>query len=288
MHGYLGRILRVDLSRSELSEEALNEDYARSTIGASGLAARYLSDVLDADTDPLGPDNPLLFLTGPLVGTSMTSAGRYCVSARSPLTGIWGEANSGGFFGPELRFAGYDGVWISGAAPSPVWLSIVDGNAELHDAREVWGDDIYATQARLRESLGEPRARVACIGLAGEHQVKLAGIANDHGRFAARTGLGAVMGSKKLKAIAVRGTGRVPLYDPDAFKVVTNQILALFKEDTPSQSLREFGTPGYVNLAHMLGDLPIRYFQLGEHPSADALSGVDMAEQFLRRNTACF
>ena len=288
MHGYLGRILRVDLSRSELSEEALNEDYARSTIGASGLAARYLSDVLDVDTDPLGPDNPLLFLTGPLVGTSMTSAGRYCVSARSPLTGIWGEANSGGFFGPELRFAGYDGVWISGAAPSPVWLSIVDGNAELHDAREVWGDDIYATQARLRESLGEPRARVACIGLAGEHQVKLAGIANDHGRFAARTGLGAVMGSKKLKAIAVRGTGRVPLYDPDAFKVVTNQILALYKEDTPSQSLREFGTPGYVNLAHMLGDLPIRYFQLGEHPSADALSGVDMAEQFLRRNTACF
>jgi len=287
MHGYLGRILRVDLSRGSLWDEPLNEDYARRCVGGSGLAARYLFDVLDADTDPLGPDNPLLFLTGPLVGTSLTSAGRYSVCARSPLTGIWGEANSGGFFGPELRYAGYDGIWIDGAAQAPVWLSIIDGKAALHDARELWGSDIYATQARLRESLGEAKARVACIGLAGEHQVKLAGIANDHGRFAARTGLGAVMGSKNLKAIVARGTGKVPLYAPEVFKTITNQVLALFKEDTPSKSLREFGTAGYVNLAHMLGDLPIRYFQLGEHAPADDLSGVDMAERYLRRNTSC-
>ena len=287
MHGYLGRMLRVDLSRGSLWDEPLNEDYARRYVGGSGLAARYLYDVLDADTDALGPDNPLLFLTGPLVGTSMTSAGRYSVSARSPLTGIWGEANSGGFFGPELRYAGYDGIWIDGAAQAPVWLSIVDGKAALHDAGELWGSDIYATQERLRESLGEAKARVACIGLAGEHQVKLAGIANDHGRFAARTGLGAVMGSKNLKAIAARGTAKVPLYAPEVFKNITNQVLALFKEDTPSKSLREFGTAGYVNLAHMLGDLPIRYFQLGEHAPADDLSGVDMAERFLRRNTSC-
>jgi len=287
LHGYLGRILRVDLSREELSDEALNEAYARQYVGGSGLAARYLYDVLDADTDPLGPENPLLFLTGPLVGTSMTSAGRYSVCARSPLTRIWGEANSGGFFGPELRYAGYDGVWITGTAARPVWLSIVDGQAALHDAGELWGSDVYVTQDRLHDSLGEAKARVACIGLAGEHQVKLAGIANDHGRFAARTGLGAVMGSKNLKAIATRGTGKVPLHAPDAFKTITNQVLALFKDDTPSQSLREFGTAGYVNLAHMLGDMPIRYFQLGEYAPADALSGVDMAEQFLRRNTAC-
>jgi aldehyde:ferredoxin oxidoreductase len=287
MHGYLGRILRVDLSRGELWEEPLNEDYARRYVGGSGLAARYLYDVLDAGTDPLGPGNPLLFLTGPLVGTSMTSAGRYSVCARSPLTGIWGEANSGGFFGPELRYAGYDGIWIDGAAQAPVWLSIVHGKAALHNAGELWGRDIYGTQDRLRESLGEAKARVACIGQAGEHQVKLAGIANDHGRFAARTGLGAVMGSKNLKAIAVRGTGKVPLYAPEEFKTIANQVLALFKDDTPSKSLREFGTAGYVNLAHLLGDLPIHYFQMGEHPAADNLSGVDLAERFLRRNTAC-
>jgi aldehyde:ferredoxin oxidoreductase len=287
MHGYLGRILRVDLSRGQLWDEALNEEYARRYIGGSGLAARYLYDVLDAGTDPLGPENPLLFLTGPLVGTSMTSAGRYSACARSPLTGIWGEANSGGFFGPELRYAGYDGVWVDGAAKAPVWLSIVDGQAELHNAADLWGGDLYVTQDRLREALGDARARVACIGLAGERQVKLAGIANDHGRYAARTGLGAVMGSKNLKAIAARGTGKVPLFAPDEFKALTNQALARLKDDTPAQSLRTFGTAGGLNISHMLGDLPIRYFQLGEHLPADELSGVDMAEQFLRRNRAC-
>jgi len=287
MNGYMGRILRVDLSRGELRDEPLNEDHARLYVGGSGLAARYLYDEINRDTDPLGPGNPLLFLTGPLVGTSMSSAGRYSVCARSPLTRIWGEANSGGFFGPELRCAGYDGVWFSGASEHPVWLSVVEGEAALHDARDLWGSDIYVTQQRLRESLGDARARVACIGLAGEHQVRLAGIANDHGRFAARTGLGAVMGSKNLKAIAVRGTARVPLHAPDEFKRLTNQVLTLFKEDMPSQSLRDFGTAGYVNVGHMFGDFPIRYFQVGEHRSADALSGVDMAEKFQRRNTAC-
>ncbi|HEY5982904.1 MAG TPA: aldehyde ferredoxin oxidoreductase N-terminal domain-containing protein, partial [Anaerolineales bacterium] len=129
MNAYVGRILRVDLSRGRLWEEALDEDYARRYVGGSGLAARYLYDVIDAGTDPLGPANPLLFFTGPLVGTSMSSAGRYSACARSPLTGIWGEANSGGFWGPELRYAGYDGIWFSGAADEPVWLSIVEGRA---------------------------------------------------------------------------------------------------------------------------------------------------------------
>jgi aldehyde:ferredoxin oxidoreductase len=287
MNGYLGKILRVDLSRSRLWDETLNEDYARNYVGGSGLAARYLYELLDASIDPLGPENPLFFLTGPLVGTSMTSAGRYSVCARSPLTGIWGEANSGGFFGPELRYAGYDGILITGKAEQPVWLSILAGQASLHAAGDLWGSDIYATQTRLRERLGDPKARVACIGLAGENKVKLAGIANDHGRFAARTGLGAVMGSKNLKAIAARGKGRVPLYAPEEYKAITNQILAFYKEDFPSQSYRAYGTAVYVNLSHMLGDLPIRYFQLGEYAPADNLSGVDLAEKFLTRNTAC-
>jgi aldehyde:ferredoxin oxidoreductase len=287
MNGYLGKILRVDLSQSRLWDETLNEDYARNYVGGSGLAARYLYDLLDLNTDPLGPENPLFFLTGPLVGTSMTSAGRYSVCARSPLTGIWGEANSGGFFGPELRYTGYDGVLITGKAGKPVWLSIVNGQAALHVAGDLWGRDIYATQTRLREVLGDPKVRVACIGLAGENLVKLAGIANDHGRFAARTGLGAVMGSKNLKAIAVRGTGKVSLHAPEEFKTITNQILALYKDDFPAQTLRAYGTAGYVNLSHMLGDLPIRYFQLGEYASADDLSGVDLTEKYLTRNTAC-
>ena len=287
MNGYLGRILRVDLDQTRLWDEAINEDFTRAYVGGSGLAARYLYDMLEIDTDPLGSENPLFFLTGPLVGTSMTSAGRYSVCARSPLTGIWGEANSGGAFGPELRYAGYDGVLITGRAGQPLWLSIIDGQAALHPAGDLWGSDIYATQTRLREALGDTKVRVSCIGLAGENLVKIAGIANDNGRFAARTGLGAVMGSKKLKAIAVRGTVKVPIYAPEEFRSITNRILASYKEDFPARSLREYGTAGYLNLAHMLGDLPIRYFQLGEYAQADDLSGVDLAEKYLTRNTAC-
>ena len=152
---------------------------------------------------------------------------------------------------------------------------------------DLWGLDIYATQASLRQALGDERVRVACIGLAGENLVKLAGIANDHGRLAARTGLGAVMGSKNLKAVAVRGSQHVPLYAPDEFKTVTGLILKQYQEDFSAQNLRQVGTAGYVNLAHMLGDLPIRYFQLGEYPPADDLSGVTLREQYLVRNRAC-
>ncbi len=287
MNGYLGKILHVDLTNAHFSDEPLNDAYTRRFVGGSGLAARLLFDQLDASIDPLGPANPLLFLTGPLVGTSLTSAGRYSVCARSPLTGIWGEANSGGFFGPELRYAGYDGVLFTGKADQPVWLSIVDGQATLHPARQLWGMDIYATQAHLRQELGDDRARVSCIGLAGENRVRLAGIANDHGRFAARTGLGAVMGSKNLKAIAVRGREQVPLFAPQEYKALTQRILSLYKDDFFAQSLRQYGTAGGVNLGHMLGDMPIRYFQLGEYPPADDLSGVDLAEKYLNRNTGC-
>jgi len=160
MYGYLGKILRVNLSAAKVWDEPLNEKYVRDFIGGSGLAARYLYDMIDADTDPLSPDAPLFFLTGPLVGTSLTSAGRYSVCARSPLTGIWGEANSGGFFGPELRYAGYDGILITGKAEGPVWLSIVDVKVELHDASDLWGSDIYVTQQRLQQIMDDAKVRI--------------------------------------------------------------------------------------------------------------------------------
>ena len=288
MNGYLGRLLCVDLTAGRLWDEPLPEAAARAFVGGSGLAARYVYEQVGGCTDPLGPDNPLVFMTGPLVGTAMPSAGRYSVGALSPLTGIWGEANSGGFFGPELRFAGYDGVIITGRAAEPVWLSIVEGRAELHDAGEVWGADSYATQEQLRQALHEPKARVACIGPAGEKQVKLAAVMNDHGRAAARTGLGAVMGAKKLKAVAVRGSAQVPLADPEGFKALTRQIIALAKEDVAAMSIRLAGTAGYVDMGLMYGDMPIRYYQQGEWEEGSALSGVLMSEQYLNRNVTCF
>jgi aldehyde:ferredoxin oxidoreductase len=168
MNGYMDRILHVDLSKGRLWDEPMKEKDAREFAGGSGLAARIIYDMVSADTDPLGPQNPLVFMTGPLVGTAMPSAGRYSVCALSPLTRIWGEANSGGFFGPELRFAGYDGVVVTGCSDKPVWLSIVDGKAQLHDASGIWGSDSYRTQELVRAALGDQRARVACIGVGGE------------------------------------------------------------------------------------------------------------------------
>ena len=288
MNGYMGKILRVDLNTGALWDEPLNEDDARAFVGGSGLAARLIYDVVDAGTDPLGPDNPLICMTGPLVGTAMPSAGRCSVCALSPLTRMWGESNTGGFFGPELRFAGYDGIVVTGRSEKPVWLSIVEGQAQLHDAANLWGLDSYVTQERVREALGEPKARVACIGPAGEHLVKMAAVMNDHGRAAGRTGMGAVMGSKNLKAIGVRGTARVPLADPEGFKAVVKEVIANAQEDMAALSLQLAGTACYVDMALMYGDMPIRYYQQGEWEGASDLSGVLLADQFLNRNVACY
>ncbi len=288
MNGYMGKILRVDLSAGKIWDEPLNEEYTRAFAGGSGLAARYVYDMVNGETDPLGPDNPLVFMTGPLVGTAMPSAGRCSVCALSPLTGIWGESNTGGFFGPELRFAGYDGIIVTGRAEKPVWLSIVAGQATLHDAASLWGLDSYATQEQARAALDEPKARVACIGVAGENLVKMAAVMNDHGRAAGRTGMGAVMGSKNLKAIAVRGTARVPLADPDGFKSVVREIIADLDEDMAAMSFRLAGTAGGVDMLLMYGDMPIRYYQQGEWEEASNLSGVLMTDQYLNKATACY
>ena len=291
MNGYMGKILRVDLSAGTLEDEPLNTTYAQDFVGGSGLAARYFYDWIVENAhapDPLGPDNPLIFMTGPLVGTAMPSAGRCSVGARSPLTHIWGESNTGGFVGPELRFAGYDGLIITGRAERPVWLSIVDGQAALHDAAALWGLDSYKTQEHVRQALDDPKARVACIGLAGEHQVRMAAVMNDHGRAAGRTGMGAVMGAKNLKAIGLRGRARVPLADPDGLKAIVREIIGALDEDVAAMSLRLAGTAGYVDMALMYGDLPVRYYQQGEWEAAGNLSGVLMADQYQNKNTACY
>lgn len=288
MYGYMGKILRVDLTASLVWDEAINESYARAFVGGSALAARYALNLVDEDTDPLGPENPLILMTGPMVGTAMPSAGRYSVCALSPLTGIWGEANSGGFFGPELRFAGYDGILVTGKAKTPVWLSIIEGEAHLHEGSDLWGLDSYATQNAVRALLAQPQARVACIGPAGETGARMAAVMNDHGRAAGRSGMGAVMGAKGLKAIGVRGTAKVPLAYPETLRDVVKEIIDALDEDMAAMSLRLAGTAGYVDMGLMYGDVPIRYFQQGEWEPAAELSGVLMVENFQNRDRACY
>jgi aldehyde:ferredoxin oxidoreductase len=289
MNGYMGKLLHVDLSQGRLRDEPLKEELARSFVGGSGLAARIVYDMVHEDTDPLGPQNPLVFMTGPLVGTAMPSAGRYSVCALSPLTRIWGEANSGGFFGPELRFAGYDGVVITGSSSKPVWLSIVEGKPQLHDASNLWGSDSYATQQMVQHALGDDKVRVACIGVAGENKVKMAAVMNDHGRAAGRTGMGAVMGSKKLKAIGVRGSAKVPLADAEQFKTLVRGIIAELEDAILPRALRLAGTASTLDaLTEIYGDMSIRYYQQGDWDEASNLSGIVMADQYQNRIYACY
>ncbi|TKJ28037.1 MAG: aldehyde ferredoxin oxidoreductase [Chloroflexi bacterium B3_Chlor] len=288
MDGYLGKILNVDLTNGEIAEVTLNPDYARMFIGGSGLAARYIYDLADADTDPLGPENPLVFMTGPLVGTRAPSCGRYVICARSPQTNLWGESNVGGFLGPHLRFAGYDGMIVRGQASQPVYLLVRDGEAELREASHLWGMDCYQTQETIKEDLGDPSVRVACIGPGGERLVKYASVIAGKGRAAGRSGMGAVMGSKRLKAVACRGTGSVPLADRDAFDEIARETLAWVKDDVSTQVFNQTGTAGSANLCSMLGNMPNKYFTQGTFDAVDNISGSTMAETILVGTSGCF
>ncbi|NLE76381.1 MAG: aldehyde ferredoxin oxidoreductase, partial [Chloroflexi bacterium] len=288
MNGYLGKILRVDLSSGAMQDQPLREEDVATFLGGSGLAARLLWDEAGLDADPLAPENPLLFLTGPLVGTSAPSCGRYEVCARSPLTGLWGESNSGGFWGPELRFAGYDGLLFTGRAPAPTTLWLHHGQAELRPAAHLWGKDAYETQEALRAELGEPRCRVACIGPAGERGVRFAAIMNDHGRAAGRTGLGAVMGAKNLKAVAVRGGAVVPLAQPERFAEWAKEAWNLLKGDVSSQLMRAGGSNAYMDWALMSGDITFRYYTAGAFDEAEQLNGAALADDLAIRPRACY
>lgn len=288
MDGYLGKILNVNLTTGEIAEEELEASYARGFVGGSGLAARYIYDLTDSGTDPLGPENPLVFMTGPLVGTRAPSCGRYVICARSPQTGLWGESNVGGFVGPHLRFAGYDGILFSGQASKPVYLVVQDGEAELRDASYLWGLGAYQTQEAIKKELGAGSLRVACIGPAGENLVKYAGIIADRGRAAGRSGMGAVMGSKRLKAVVCHGTGSIPLADGEAFDGIAREVLALVKEDVSTQVLHQTGTAGSANLCSMLGTMPNRYFAQGSLETVDQISGSTMAETILVGTSGCY
>jgi aldehyde:ferredoxin oxidoreductase len=288
MHGFMGKLLVVNLTSGDISTVALNEGYAREFVGGAGLACRYLYDRIDRDTDPLGPENPLMFMTGPLVGTVAPLCGRYVVCARSPQTGLWAESNSGGRFGPYLRFSGYDGVLFMGKASNPVYLSIWNGKVELKDARHLWGKDTYETQAMIRDELGGAKVSIACIGPAGENLVKYAAIINDRGRAAGRTGIGAVMGAKNLKAVATGGDFQVPVADEAKLRSAAQEATNVMREDARAQFLQAGGTASTVDTTMWMGDVPARYFTLELWEPVTNLGGATMAETILSGKRACY
>jgi len=287
MKGFRGKILVVDLSTQNITIEPLKEEIAKDFLGGAGYAVRYLYGLIDKDTDPLGPDNPLFFMTGPLTGTIAPTAGRWVVCAKSPLTNIWGESNCGGFFGAEIKFSGFDGILLLGASEQPVYLYITEKVQELRDATNLWGLGTYETHKRLKEAVKDNLARVACIGPAGENLVKYAHICTDE-RAAGRTGMGAIMGSKKVKAMVVRGKKQVDLVNPEQFNQLARELHKEVMEIFTNQMFQDLGTSGAVDMYNYRGELPIKYWTQGEFDGAYSISGASMKETILVKNSHCF
>src|SRR5512139_246015 len=241
--GWTGALLRVNLSRGTVKKEALRLDWARDYVGGRGLGARYLWEESDPAVDPFSPKNKLLFVTGPLTGTNASCGARYMVVTKGALTGAITTSNSGGHWGPELKYAGYDMIIVEGRAARPTYLWIHNDRVELRDAGHLWGKGVWDTEECIRAESGVPDCIVAAIGPAGENRVRFAAIMNDLHRAAGRSGVGAVMGSKNLKAIVVRGTGGVRLADPKAYMEAHWAMKTKLRESpVTSQGLPIYGT----------------------------------------------
>ena len=288
MYGYGGTILRVDLNQGTLHRHPTEEHLAHAFLGGRGLNVKRLWDELPAHTDGLSPANLLIFGVGPLVGTTFPGGARFNVSAMSPQTGILGDSNAGGFFGPELKFAGYDQVIIQGRARHPVYLWIQDDAVELRDAQPLWGLDVWDTTAAIQQELGDANIQVATIGQGAENGVRFAGVFVNLVRAAARTGMGTVMASKNLKAVAVRGTGSFPVADLSRFKDIIERLDGIILNHPEYEIRYRLGTTKLIRALDGIGGLPTRHFQRGRFEHADAVSGEAVEARYKVKSKACF
>jgi aldehyde:ferredoxin oxidoreductase len=292
MYGFNGKILRVNLSKKTISIDALTEPDVKKYLGGRGLAIKILYDEVKPGIDPLGPKNKLVYATGPLSATGFPLNSRWIVAAKSPLTGIYGEAACGGTFAVQLRKAGYDAIIVEGAASSPVYLNITNTAAEIRDASQLWGKMVLDTEVAIAHDIGlkerrEDNPAVICIGPSGEKLVKIANVMHTAHRAAGRTGLGAVMGSKKLKAIAVRGTMTLPIANPTQLKEIIKQVVT---ECTTNQNLvwfSNFGQAGFVDVFQEMGMLPTKNFQRSTFNQFQAINGKTMADTILKKKQSC-
>lgn len=288
MFGWMGFIADVDLSRNSIAWRELDEDAAKRFVGGRGYGVKIIYDELGKGVDPLGEGNVLVFVTGPLTGSMAPTSGRYSVVTKSPLTGTIFDANSGGFFGPSMKACGLDVLILRGRASSPVYLHLTDRMANILGADDLWGKDTHETRDLLvgRHGAG---ARVACIGPAGENLVKMAAIMNDDDRAAARGGVGAVMGSKNLKAIVANGKARTSVADPDSFSFIVKECNKLLDQNpVTSKALPRFGTAVLVNVMNEVNVLPSKNFQRPNFEEADKISGESIRKRVFIKQRACF
>ncbi|MGC8911985.1 MAG: aldehyde ferredoxin oxidoreductase family protein [Nitrososphaeria archaeon] len=277
--GYVGQILDVNLSTSEFKNVPLDKKWVNLYIGGAGYATRLLYDLIDKDIDPLSPENPLIIMTGPFTGIVATSP-KTAIVGRSPLTGFLGKTVGGGSFGIALKKAGYDGIVLRGKANFPTYLSIVNGVPKLNNASKLWGKGTFETFNEIKKELGDEKVRVAAIGPAGENLVKISSIITDERRVFGRTGLGAVMGSKNVKAVAVRGNKKTELFDEKRLLELNKKYLAAAPQTPRGGGLRAYGTGGGVVTFNQMGNLPIKNWTQGVWAEAEKISSQKMMEKY--------
>jgi aldehyde:ferredoxin oxidoreductase len=289
--GYAGKIGFVDLTTGEIKTETPDEKLARDFIGGQGIGVRILFEHQKKGIDPLGPESFLGFTTGPLTGTKVPTGGRYMAVCKSPLTGGWGDANSGGYFGAELKAAGWDAVFVSGVASSPKYIAIADGRIEIKDAAHLWGQDTVGTEKSIQKEAGDKKIRIASIGPASEKLSLISGIVNDAGRIAARSGVGAVMGAKKLKAVAVRGTGKAAVADKAALDRLRKAYIKEMKDMGGfAQMLMKHGTCGLTGGLVASGATPVknwRYTGTQSFPNLEKIADADAIIAYQSRKYGC-
>lgn len=292
-NGYAGKLLYCDLSTGRMEIKPLDMAFAREYIGGMGFAAKIYLDLIKCNpqVDPYSADNPFLIMTGSLTGMKLSGTARWCVCSRSPQTGLLGSCNVGGFFGAHLKFAGYDGIVITGSASSPVYIFIDDDKVEIRDAQRYWGKDAYeVNDSLIEENKGEKKksGQVFSIGPAGESLVRFASIVHKKGHIAGRTGMGAVWGSKNLKAIFVRGSGRINIAHQEEFEALRAELKEVYKDNVIMDSIHEFGTNAHMNTGLPGGDIPMKNWQLGEWEYAEELSPVAFNERILTGRKTCY
>jgi len=282
-----GKILRVDLSASKVSSEEIPQSLFDKFLTGAGLATHYLCHEVPKGADPLGPENELVLMTGALTGARAPSTGRFNWVFKSPLTGIWAQSNSAGFWGVDFKKTGFDGIVFQGISAKPVYLVVEEGKAELRDAGHLWGKSVSETTKLIKKELGQ-KFHVDCIGIAGENQVRYASIMNDLHRAAGRCGGGAVMGSKRLKAIAVHGRKSVKLANPTAFSQVAKKQFELLDQHMFKVALESFGTNVVIDMVNVRGGFPTRNWQTGVFPQIEEINAEALSEKVLVETKGCF
>ncbi|MFP4457790.1 MAG: aldehyde ferredoxin oxidoreductase family protein [Clostridia bacterium] len=288
MFGYTGKILRVNLTTGECKTESLDEKMAKKFIGGRGLGTKIFYDEVSPKVDALSEENKILFVTGPLTGTPTVTTARYMVVTKSPLSDTIASSNSGGYWGPELKFAGYDMIIVEGKADKPSYLMIEDDKVEIRDASHIWGKVVSETTNILEKEVPE-KSRVLTIGPAGEKLSNIAAVMNDVARAAGRSGVGAVMGSKNLKAITVRGTKKVEVADKEGLKEAHLEMIKKIRENgVTGVGLPTYGTAVLVNIINETGVFPTNNFQLSQFAEAEEVSGETLTEKYLVKKDPCY